>query len=329
MFPFPLAFKSPVYTPKLPPSNDADASALETLHPDDLLLMDKNYAERMKFRASTIKNHGGNVVNVHDDERIRPAVKEYYTYMMGTYLPLRFPSIFKLHETDYDTGKTFMLENRVTGKLDPASPISPMTSTITLLEILGRSIDDDVLFLLPEDGPEDFDAKYILEAYCCCCPSGFNPSEKLGLRLASIHEPVPGYKDKLEGSMDRFFNKIEVGKYVKRVNWSVTTNSNLYSAGGDTNHAYEGAEVKELGEVDAGSTFVRSERQTLHRLPGSKALVFAFKTYMYPIQEIKDEGLGEELAEAIDGLQKGNAPGMHFYKRGVVWGEAVKKFLRS
>jgi hypothetical protein len=39
--------------------------------------------------------------------------------------------------------------------------------------------------------------------------------------------------------------------------------------------------------------------------------------------------MGEELAQAIDGLREGSVPGMHFYKRGVVWGEAVKAFLRS
>jgi hypothetical protein len=50
---------------------------------------------------------------------------------------------------------------------------------------------------------------------------------------------------------------------------------------------------------------------------------------LYPIKEIRDEGLGEELAQAIDGLKKGNAPQMHFYKRGAVWGEAVKRYLRS
>jgi hypothetical protein len=67
----------------------------------------------------------------------------------------------------------------------------------------------------------------------------------------------------------------------------------------------------------------------LHRLPITKALVFSFKTYMYPLKDIKDEGLGEELAQAIDGLKEGSVPAMHFYKRGVVWGEAVKTYLRS
>ena len=67
----------------------------------------------------------------------------------------------------------------------------------------------------------------------------------------------------------------------------------------------------------------------LHRLPKTRALVFSFKTYLYPLRDIKEEGLGEELAQAIDGLKEGSVPAMHFYKRGVVWGEAVKAFLRS
>ena len=57
--------------------------------------------------------------------------------------------------------------------------------------------------------------------------------------------------------------------------------------------------------------------------------MFAFHTYTYPIKEIKDEGLGEELAKAIDGLKEGSVPQMHAYKRGTVWGEAVKEYLRS
>ncbi|KAH4165298.1 hypothetical protein HBH43_142750 [Parastagonospora nodorum] len=60
-----------------------------------------------------------------------------------------------------------------------------------------------------------------------------------------------------------------------------------------------------------------------------RALVFAFKTYQYPIQEVKDEGSGEILAQAIDGLARGSVPDIRIYKRQVVWGEKVKAFLRG
>lgn len=289
--------------------------------------MDKTYAERMAYRRRIIDEQGEHVVNVNDDVRIRPAVFELYRFLMGTYLPLRFPQVFKLHETVYSSGPEYMLENKVTGSVMPAKP-SDYLETEQHLSILGRTVDEDFLFLLPEEGGGD-DPKYVLEAYVTVCPSGFDPAEKIGKRLAAIHTPVPGYSSKLEGSMDRFFSKLEVGKYVRRVNWAITTNTELFAAGKGTTHAHKGDQVEELDEIDVDTTFVRCERQTLHRLPNTKALVFAFHTYLYPIKQIKDEGGGEDLANAIDGLKEGSVPEMHFYKRGVVWGEAVKKYLRS
>ena len=50
---------------------------------------------------------------------------------------------------------------------------------------------------------------------------------------------------------------------------------------------------------------------------------------MYPLQELRDEGSGEILAEAIDGLGLGSVPGIMVYKRQVIWGEKVKVFLRG
>jgi hypothetical protein len=58
-------------------------------------------------------------------------------------------------------------------------------------------------------------------------------------------------------------------------------------------------------------------------------VVFAFKTYQYPMREVRDEGSGEALCEAIDGMATGSVPGMTVYKKQVVWGEKVKAFLRG
>jgi hypothetical protein len=53
------------------------------------------------------------------------------------------------------------------------------------------------------------------------------------------------------------------------------------------------------------------------------------KTYQYSIRELRDEGSGEALALAIDGLGTGSVPEITVYKRQVVWGEKVKAFLRG
>lgn len=71
------------------------------------------------------------------------------------------------------------------------------------------------------------------------------------------------------------------------------------------------------------------ELQTLTRMPKTRAILFSFKTYLYPIKEIKEEGLGPDLADAIDGLKNGNAPKMWVYKGGIRWGRSVSEYLRS
>lgn len=315
--------------------------------------MDKNYLSRIKYRTEIMRKHTTNVVNISssDEARIAPAVREYYTFITGTYLPLRYPSMFQLHQTDYETGKTYMLQNKITKAVFPASPTT-YTKPITLLETLGKTIDEDILFLLPsqpssdtksdtdtKSAPEnDHEGKYHLLAYTTCCPSGFDPRTKLNHPLATIHAPVPGYKSKLEASMDRFFSNLPVGKYVKRVNWSITVDAELYagSDGAGATHAHSGDDVTEIpvGDLDLETCFLRCERQTLFRLPESKAVVFAFKTLVYPLKEVKAEGSGDELAVAVEGLKAGNVGGdekggMWFYKRGGVWGKAVVEYLRS
>lgn len=50
---------------------------------------------------------------------------------------------------------------------------------------------------------------------------------------------------------------------------------------------------------------------------------------MDSMRDIKLEGMGDALADAIDGLKTGNVPAMDHYKRSPVWGQAVKDYLRS
>ncbi|KAF1841957.1 uncharacterized protein K460DRAFT_409396 [Cucurbitaria berberidis CBS 394.84] len=292
--------------------------AIENTTLSDLVAMDKTYRDRLKIRSELIQQERHEVLACNP--RAVPAVLELYTWLTCTYLPTRFPLLFT------PTGPH--LQNNITGALLPLH----MSNADAALQLLGENIDDEFLFLLPSDALED-KRKYRLEAFVNCFPSGFNTRAKLGLLLADIHTPVPGYAQKLEKSMDRFFAALPVGRIVKRCNWSISTNGQLFCLKG--NHMSEAelaAKEKEEGgmeEIDLTKTVLRCERQTLHRLPESRALVFAFKTYLYPIQELRDEGSGEVLADAIDGLGLGSVPGMKVYKRQVVWGEKVKAFLRG
>jgi hypothetical protein len=213
--------------------------------------MDKTYKDRIALRKTVLEEHHDIAVAINNnqtpqqDPRIRPAISELYTFVLKTYLPARYPTMFTLN------ADSTLFHNLVTDATWPTT-LSPTTPTIRALEIIAQTVDEDFLILLPELEPENGQGpKYVLQAYATCFPSGFNTREKLGLRLVDIHKPVPGYREKMELSMDRFFARIEVGKVVKRVNWSITINAGLFAAFGGT-HAVSGRkeEAIEAGKLD-------------------------------------------------------------------------------
>ena len=298
--------------------------------------MDKTYRSRIQFRRDILESDEYDVVacNLKGND----AVFELYRWLTVTYLPCRFPNHFKLNNGEKAFSPALLL-SEITGERIPLQPYSSLAA----LKILGAHIDTEFLLLLPNP----ITGNYHLEAFVNCTPSGFNTRAKLSLPLAAIHIPVPGYKQKLEKSMDRFFASLPNGKIVKRANWSITTNRELFSL--DGNHGHVGLDhltqsnlefnadetakrdrsPSEESDFSIDDCVLRCERQTLHRLPVTGALVFAFKTYQYELLDVRQEGNGEALTQAIDGLKEGSVPSMNVYKRGAVWGEKVKEFLRS
>ncbi|CAK1360615.1 unnamed protein product [Cercospora beticola] len=363
--------------------------ALENITLSEIVEMDNTYAERMEVRKRILDEQGEKVVMCNQEvEGSGEAVRELYEWIFGEYLWRRFPSMYKIRPTDSLTkdsgekdaegekgdgndgkanGEGTVLRNMVSDEYIPLHQPDPLQA----LRTLGAHVDTDFLILLPsspstpsrKSNPAEEPQEqpiYHLQAFICCFPSGFSlQNDKIGRTLAEIHAPVPGYKAKLEKSMDRFFAKLPNGKAVKRSNWAITTDEELFKEGG--NHLYEHDEQETGGEKEGGgkegkkeggekldmteevpssisqqrenvvieNCRLRSERQTLFRLPKTGAFVFSFKTYQYRLEDVKKEGYGEDLAMAIEGLEKGSVPEMAFYKRQVIWGDKVREFLRS
>jgi hypothetical protein len=201
----------------------------------ELIQIDSNYLSRLALRKQIIRDH--HEIAIQADPSITPAVNELYTWLVGSYLPTRFPTLFTLSPT---TSPISVLNHATSLSL----PVTPPSDPIKVLEILGSNLEEDFLLLLPS---EDGDG-YKLRGYVTCFPAGFNTLEKFGKKLREIHAPVPGYKEKLEKSMDRFFDRLEVGKVVLRSNWSITTHDRLYAASGG-NHLYEGEVPEEVVDI--------------------------------------------------------------------------------
>ncbi|KAJ8697806.1 hypothetical protein PTI98_004577 [Pleurotus ostreatus] len=75
--------------------------------------------------------------------------------------------------------------------------------------------------------------------------------------------------------------------------------------------------------VEARTLRLRSERQTLRRLPKSGVIVFGIRTYMTPVGRLVEEGVGERLAGAVRGWSED----IDQYKGSVLYKEALLAYL--
>ncbi len=182
--------------------------ALERSSLNDLIVIDRSHLDHITQRKRIIEDYPNTVVGHLDGDSVKGAVAELYSPLTSL-LPVRYPSIFTI------SADSATLQNGVDGS---SIPMSPPKDPRKALEAIGRTLDEDFLILLPsKDGDGD---GYTLHAYIGCFPAGFDTSKLIGKKVRDIHGPVPGYKEKLRVSMERFFERVEVGRFVRTVNVS-------------------------------------------------------------------------------------------------------------
>jgi len=163
--------------------------------------------DRIALRKEVMKKHPETVLGAEDC--VKMAVDEFYTWLVGTYLPTRFSRMFKVIGPAGD--QPSLLHNLATGE---KFCLRPADKPLETLRTMGGLVEDDLLFLLPS---ADGDG-YTLKGFVTCFPNGFDTKKKLNLKLRDIHKPVPSYKQKLEKSMDRYFDRLKTGKFIRRAN---------------------------------------------------------------------------------------------------------------
>ncbi|RBA22540.1 hypothetical protein FPRO05_00887 [Fusarium proliferatum] len=175
----------------------------------DILPIDKTLEERLALRRKIVTEHSDMVIA--SDPCSEAAVKEFYIWMVRTYLPRRYPSLY------HSKGDTLL------GPASTKLPLDPPNDVKAVLSLLAENMDTE-LFFLQRQGDS-----YVARALIDCYPFSFNPSLKLNKTLAEIHGPVPGYKEKLERPMNRYFTSLPKGKAVKRHNWNISIGRDLFA----------------------------------------------------------------------------------------------------
>lgn len=151
--------------------------------------------------------------------------------------------------------------------------------------------------LLTRREDEDF---YRLVGAAVAFPSDWRPAEKMGLPLAAMHAPIQGYAEQLASGVDRFIAGLVPGRIFGRCNWFIAATPALRWIAEPPEQAFAHVTHQNAGET----LFVRSERQTLRRLPETGAILFTIGVYVAPLGSLSDANVAR-LAGAMERLLSG------------------------
>jgi hypothetical protein len=240
--------------------------------------IDERYVEEMAERRELLATRHGDVFGALPQSE---AARREALDMVAAHLPRHHPTWFQqagAHLANHLTGETWDLETL------PCDP----------LELAGRLVQEDLCVVqVGPDGP-------VFTAGIVCFPSRWRLHEKLGHPLATVHQHVPIYPDRLARPVDRFMQHLKPDRIASRVNWSIPDDPALFQPTGKWRTAADDTITAE----NAGERlFLRVERQTLRRLPVSDAVLFGIRVHRYPLHEIAaTPELAARLAEAVRAL---------------------------
>ena len=227
---------------------------------DELVEIDALYPAEMQGRRTLLETRRNEVFAATPASR---AARTEVLDVLAGLLPQRYPSWFERR------GEA--LHNRLTGEVFGLSG-----STVDPLETAGRLVQED-LCLIDTDGPAP-----VLVAAILCAPSRWRLREKIGRPLLDVHGPVPLYAERLSAAVDRFMRALRPGRLAERFNWGLLDDAALFQP--QPGHRRPGAAI--TAEDAPYRLFFRVERQTLIRLPASRAVLFAIRVHSYPLRRV-------------------------------------------
>lgn len=179
----------------------------------------------------------------------------------------------------------------------PGRELAAMLGTQGALPEAALAVHEDLCLLTKREG-EDV---YRLIGAAVAWPSDWHPSEKIGLPLRALHAPIAGYEEQLATGVDRFMETLRPGPIYGRCNWFI-------AATGERRWLPDCPPAEAFAYVtpyNAGETlFVRSERQTLRRLPQTGAILFSIGIYVEPLGSLSPTNIAM-LGRAVQTLVNG------------------------
>ena len=188
--------------------------------------------------------------------------------------------------TSLDTGVEVNLDD---------GPIEPLLQ-------LSNLIEEDFMLI------EEVDGRALITAASNVYSSSGRLVASVGHAIDWAHIPVPGLTAMLGRRIDRIVGSVHAETPGERFNWQITPLPSIFFPRDDP-HAANAAAMHDIREIlranpqQAGDLlWIRVERQTLSRLPNSRAVAFSLHTYSDPLSSIQSD---LESVRAILALLRG------------------------
>lgn len=195
-------------------------------------------------------------------------------------LELLLPNMARHHPQHFAldrAGERWRWTNRLLGTETALRPGDPASLPAPPLDWLARQVQEDLL-ILADDG----EAGIPLVAGHLCFGSNWCLDDKLGRSFLDIHAPVPLFAERIGRSSDLLMRRLKVGHPTGRVGWSLTLSPELNAA--PALAAGWRRDAAGFTAANAGERcYLRLERQTFSRLPGTRAVLFTIHTYLGPL----------------------------------------------
>ncbi|WP_298847571.1 DUF3445 domain-containing protein [uncultured Ruegeria sp.] len=215
---------------------------------DNWLHQDEAFAGQMQCREEVLTERRDDVLML--DPQAEPAATELLDLVLTQTYPL--------------AGEDIVRPDGVSVRIDRDRP----------LDTLCRLVQEDFC-ILQKQGDE-----HVLTGAILCFPASWRLSEKFLRPLIDIHVPVDSYDPNLAKRVQRLFDGIQPGRPLWRFNALWYQDPELFQP----RSASEPRKIRDRRQA----SYLRSERQTLLRLPETSAVVFSIHTYVLAADTIPE-----------------------------------------
>lgn len=201
-------------------------------------------------------------------------------------------------------GDRWRWTNRPLGVATPFRLGDAATLPLPPLDWLSRQVQEDLCLM---DGRAEGTP---LVAGHLCFAAGWCLDEMMGKSFLAIHGAVPLFAERIGQPANALMERLKAGRPVGRFNWSITGSDrlNLSPAAVTGRNDFTAT----MTAADAGDRcFLRSEWQTLSRLPRTGAILFTIHTSRDPLAAVRER---PEQAARLAGLLRTMPAAIRVYK---------------